>query len=268
MSTTKYIIAVISAIVLVSCDLEREIIVKLPEHKPQLSVEWYIVEGKPFRMTLTESVSYFGQPALPLISNALVTITYNGITDTLKNRFRLGENSRFFNYASDKTAPYGANTTFTMFIRDPKGREATATATSLDPPITDSPQLLWNNSNTESSLLTSIVDFPGQINYFRVLVHNGSTSTPFVADSWFNDQISSIGRITIGSRFAFERGDTAISTVYHISKEYHDFLRSVRTAQNANNSPFGQPSSLVSNIKGGTGIFTTIAETRDTLFVN
>jgi hypothetical protein len=185
----------------------------------------------------------------------------------LNNSIVIGENSRFYNYISNTTATSSINTTFEIYIRDQQGREATATATSLPAATIDTLELLWNNSNTQASLLTSIADFPGQTNYYRVIVHNGSTSEPFIADSWFNDQISSNGRITIGSQFAFEKGDTAIVTVYHISKEYHDFLRSVRNAQNANLSPFGQPAALQSNINGGIGIFTTIAATRDTLFV-
>jgi hypothetical protein len=267
MPTKKNIIPVLVALVLTACDLEREITIVLPEHEPQLSVEWYVVPGKPFRMTLTESVSYFGQPTLPVISNAIVTISFNGITDTLNNIIVIGENSRLYNYVSNTLAPSDINTTFEIYIKDQGGREATATATSLPPATIDTLELLWNNSNTQASLLTSIADFPGQKNFFRVIVHNGSTSEPFIADSWFDDQISSNGRITIGSQFAFEKGDTAISTVYHISREYHDFLRSVRNAQNANNSPFGQPAALQSNIEGGIGIFTTIVETRDTLFV-
>jgi hypothetical protein len=263
----KNIYLTLALLIMVGCDLEREILVELPEHEPRLSVEWYVEPGKPFRMTLTESVNYFGQPTLPVIINALVTISFNGITDTLNNSIVIGENSRFYNYISNTTATSSINTTFEIYIRDQQGREATATATSLPAATIDTLELLWNNSNTQASLLTSIADFPGQKNYYRVIIHNGSTSKPSIADSWFNDQISSNGRITIGSQFAFEKGDTAIVTVYHISKEYHDFLRSVRNAQNANQSPFGQPAALQSNINGGIGIFTTIAATKDTLFV-
>lgn len=267
MKGKKYIILVLAALSMIGCDLEREVLVVLPQHEPQLSVEWYIEPGKPFRMTLIESVGYFDAPSLPAISDALVIISYNGISDTLKNQFAAGQNLRVYNYVSETTAPFETGITYQMYVRDAKNREATASSTSLPATTIDTLELLWNSSNTQASLLTSVVDFPGQKNYYRVIVHSGTTSEPSIADSWFDDQISSNDLITIGSQFAFEKGDTAIVTVYHISKEYHDFLRSVRNAQNANLSPFGQPAALQSNINGGIGIFTTIAETRDTLFV-
>jgi hypothetical protein len=252
---------------LASCNLEKVVEVELPEFKSDLSVEWYIEAGKPFRMTLTESVSYFDSASLPLVNNALVVVSYNGVSDTLRNGLQIVDTTRFFNYTSKKIAPSQAGTVFNMYIKDSKGREARATTTLLPPAKIDSLRLLWNKTDTAASLLTTIVDDPTRKNYFRRFIHKGNLSTRRVSSTWFTDLTATNNRITIGSGFNIKRGDTAIVTLFHIEKDYYDFIQSLDDAQDANGSPFQQPSALKTNISGGIGIFAAIAESRDTLFV-
>ena len=63
------------------------------------------------------------------------------------------------------------------------------------------------------------------------------------------------------------KGDTIISTLFHIDKAYYDFRESVQNAINSNGNPFGQPGVLKSNIEGGLGIFTGLTFDRKTLII-
>ena len=251
---------------LTACDLEKVVDIALPEYTPQLSVEWYIEAGKPFRMTLTESVSYFDSARLPIINGALVVVSYNGISDTLRNVF-LQDSNRFYNYASNKIAPSQVGTVFKMSIKEKNGRECSATTTLLPIAKIDSLRLLWDKSDTLASVLTTIIDDPAQKNYYRRFIHKGDTRRRPENRTWFTDLTATNNRVSIGGRYNFKRGDTAIVTVYHLSKEYYDFINSSDDAEDANGSPFEQPSAITTNIEGGIGIFTTIVADRDTLFV-
>jgi hypothetical protein len=265
MKNIVYTIALFS-LILIGCNLEKVIEIELPEYTSQLSIEWYIEAGKPFRMTLTETVSYFDSARLPIINDALVVINYNNITDTLRNGF-LQDSNRFYNYFSNKIAPNQVGTVFNMYIKDKKGREVKATTTLLPVAPIDSLRLLWNKSDTLASVLTTIKDDPSQKNFFRLFLHKGDTRRGPELRRWFTDQTSTAGRVTIGSRFEFKRGDTVIATAYHLTKEYYDFINSSDDAEDANQGPFDQPSAIYSNIVGGIGIFAPIVAYRDTLFI-
>lgn len=260
------IISLLLIVFLIGCDLEKVIEVELPEYTPQLSIEWYIEAGKPFRMTVTESVSYFDSARLPIINKALVVVSYNGVSDTLRNGF-LQDSNRLYNYFSNKIAPKQVGTVFNMYVKDEKGREARATTTLLPVAPIDSLRLLWNKSDTLASVLTTIKDDPNQKNYFRLFLHRGDTRKRPESRRWFTDLSATNNRVSSGSRFTFKKGDTVIVSVYHLTKDYFDFINSSDNAEDANQSPFDQPSAITSNIKGGIGIFTTIVLDRDTLFV-
>lgn len=201
-----YTIIAFATTLLVSCDLEKVVEVKLPEFESQLSVEWYIEAGKPFRMTLTESVSYFDSARLPIINNALVVVSYNGISDTLKNGLLLLDTARFVNYFSSKNAPSQTGTVFNMYIRDKTGREARATTTLLPPAKIDSLRLLWNKTDTAASILTTVIDDPTRKNFFRRFMHKGSTNKRANGVMWFTDLTATNNRITVGSGFNWKRG--------------------------------------------------------------
>ena len=68
-----------------------------------------------------------------------------------------------------------------------------------------------------------------------------------------------------GSGYQFSEGDTVINTLFHIEKAYADFLESVDAAIGANGNPFGQPSTIISNLEGDAGaigIFTGLSYDR------
>ena len=104
----------------VSCNRTKNITVPLPAFNSQPVVECYIEPGQPYRLALTESVSYFSAPTLPIIPHALVLITHNGVTDTLK--FQAIPDSidgKAYNYVGDTSikVPFDYNSPFTLCKR-------------------------------------------------------------------------------------------------------------------------------------------------------
>src|SRR6478609_8996865 len=67
-----------------SCNMQKDVDLKLPPYENQMLVECYLAPGKPFRLSILESVSYLANPFPPTVDSAFVTITHNGIVDTLE----------------------------------------------------------------------------------------------------------------------------------------------------------------------------------------
>lgn len=120
---------IIFLLIFTSCNLERNIEIDLPAYENELVVESYIEPGKPYLLTLSESISYFEIPGLkpidlnqslvlnvggfevqttfqdlidqglltaedvpglpPTYDDAVVVITHNGVSDTLENTLYL-----------------------------------------------------------------------------------------------------------------------------------------------------------------------------------
>ena len=53
-----------------------------------------------------------------------------------------------------------------------------------------------------------------------------------------------------------KEADSMVVTLYHIQKEYYDYMQSIRNSTSAYRDPFLTPEVIKSNIKGGLGIFT------------
>lgn len=252
--------------ILVGCDLEKVIEIELPTFQEQLNVECYIQPNESFKLLLTKTVSYFEAPQLPLVSKALVVITYNGRSDTLQNR-PLSINGKFYNYTSTVRAPMQAGTEFTLYVRDSSGTEVRSKTILLKQVKIDSLRVIWNKTDTLASVLTILKDDPTTDNYYRRFFHRDTLDGKPESDSNFRDRIATNGTLTIGTGYNYKVGDTLIATLFHINKDYYEFQQSVDDARDANSSPFQQPSAIKSNIIGGVGIFTAMYGWRDSLII-
>jgi hypothetical protein len=253
-------------LILIGCNLEKVIEIELPTFEAQMNVECYIQPNEPFNLLLTKTVSYFEAPQLPVVNRALVVITYNGRSDTLRNR-SLSINGKFYNYTSNVRAPTQAGTVFTLYVRDASGKEVRSKTTLLKQVKIDSLRVIWNKTDTLASVLTILNDDPTTDNYYRRFFHRDTLDNKPESDSNFRDLTATNGKLTIGTGYRYKVGDTIIATLFHINKDYYDFQQSVDDARDANSSPFQQPSSLKSNINGGVGIFTAMYGWRDSLII-
>jgi hypothetical protein len=289
------IVSIILSTIFYSCDsLERDIDLNLPEPERILTVECYLIAGEPYRVLLTETKGFFENlDACPLVKGATVIIKHNGVSDTLREAFYFSDNcpsdslfgfipyfnadfTRFYNYGSNTICTADYDNDFELEVIDPQGnRHAIARTRFLRPvPISN---MALNFKDTMASLIVSAPDDINTVDFYRLMLHKGSLTDsagffnvckdPVFDLSIDDSRFFNNGVIAFGTGYDFNIGDTLISSIYHIEKEYHDFLETIADAESANFSPFAQPSRVLTNIQGGQGIFTTLSFSRDTVIV-
>ncbi|MFK7935477.1 MAG: DUF4249 family protein [Saprospiraceae bacterium] len=272
-----YSIAIIFS--LAACNLEQEIDLQLPEYNAQVAVECYLEPGEPFTVLLTRSAGYFDAfPTLDesLVENLLeqdaeVSITLDTTTYVLENE--IGFNvftGKIYNYSNGIIVPENYDDDFVLNITTKDGETITSTTQLLTPVVTDSIVVEFDeNIDTLARLLSYFSDDPTQENWYRRMVHKGTLDS-LEFEFALNDQFVDDGNLVFGTGFDYVEGDTIFSTLFHITEEYHDFLESIGGALDANGNPFGQPSSILSNVTGTAdpiGIFTGLARETELVII-
>lgn len=265
---------------LAACNLTKDVEIDLPEYDRQPVVECYLEPGKPFRLLLTRSYAFFDTLGLDstflqntLLDGALVTIAYNGQTDTLKNQLVADlAPIKIFNYFGQNTVPATPGTTFVLHIRLPNnGGEITGTTTMI--PLVPIDSVIVEFSPDVDSLarvLTYITDDLGQENFYRRLLNYKSLDSMPDQDFLVTDRFSQTELIAFGTGYELTEGDTVFNTIFHIPRDYYDFVESVQLAVVGNLNPFAQPSPIKSNVRGSAnpvGIFAPLVYDRDTTVV-
>lgn len=257
-----YLILVIG-VSIASCNLSKPIDIKLPPYEKQLIVECYLENGKPYRLALSESSEFTG-PVIPnVLQFASVTITHKGIRDsliflpTIDTLYR-----KFYNYQSATLAQYDTVNEYFLEVKDLLTQRVVTGKTKFMPVVNlDNVKILFN----KDSLAAVKVNFDDNIlqsNFYRFLIHSDSSQNEQRFGFFFNDALYSSSRIELFTNYRFDYGDPLYFTLYHLEKQYYDFLRSTNDAANANGNPFAQPSAIKSTVNGGIGVFTTLSYNR------
>ena len=289
---------VVLSLIASSCgNFERDIEIELPEVEKKLVVECYLTPGEPYRVLLTETKGYFDDlDDCPIVKGATVIIKHNGVNDTLSEAFYREEDcrfdnffgilpffnadySRFYNYGSSTICARDYENSFELEVIDHNGeRNATATTRILPPVEIDSARSVFNEEDKAYALFF-LQDDATQVNFYRILLHETSLtiedSIPLITlandpefDATVDDARFFNGEtISWGTNYDYQEGDTLIATVYHIDQAYHDYRETLADAQSSNGNPFAQPGRIISNIQGGTGVFTFLSYDRDTLII-
>ncbi|MCP2043774.1 DUF4249 domain-containing protein [Pontibacter sp. HSC-36F09] len=264
---TIYTLLMPLLLLLASCDLEQEVEVKLPPHESQLVVECYLEPGKTLRAVVLESVSYFNDPELPLVPDAEVFITHKGRTIKLPfSPVQNKETGKYFTHRHSEILNLQPGDVVTLEVKDSKGRHVTGTTTIMGQVPIEAVEWKFNEKN-KAYLLTSYQDDPNTENFYRYMVNRDSLSNSSQRDFISSDRLTNGQRVSYGSGYEYEEGDTLVVSLFHIEQQYYDFLGSVSDARNANGNPFAQPSRIVSSVKGGIGIFTNLSYNRKTVVI-
>lgn len=255
-----------------NCNLEKDVDLNLPTYESKLVVECYLEVGRPFVAVISESVDFFAEPGLPIISGATVTIRHQGqIYNLNEGVFTDPTGTKLYNYGSNSVCPANYNEDFTLFVSDGNGRIATATTQILEPILIDTLEVVWMPEDPTMALVfTRFQDPPDEENFYRRMFQSGGIlgEGDDRQDFTTTDNFATTdNEIIYGTEFDFMKGDTVISTLFHIDKTYYDFQESVQDAINSNGNPFGQPGIIKSNIEGGIGIFTGLSYDRKTLII-
>ena len=257
---------------MISCNLDREVEIVLPEYDSQRVIECYLEPGKPFRLLLSNSSSYFDP--FPTEENLLlfldqilekdadVRITFGNREIQLRNELNIDfETLKFFNYVSDEMVPDDYSIDYNLEIVLKDGRTITGQTRILPPVPIDSLALEFNERGLARTLVF-VKDDRSVPRYYRRMLHFGSLDSlpdqDFIADNSIVDN----GLLAFGHGFSAESGDTIINTIFTIDKAYFDFLVSLNGSIAANGNPFAQPGVIFSNVRGSAGaigIFTGIS---------
>jgi hypothetical protein len=266
------------AFAVVSCDLEREVDIDLPEYEGRLFVECYLEPGQPMNLSLTRTSSYFDlfpTSTLDFINGILeegatVTITHNGQDYELENNLTFNPfTQKVFNYSLNVTVPFDFENDFELNIITKDGETITG-KTRITPlmPV-DSVVTQFAENDTLARILVYMTDDMTQDNYFRRVLHEGSLDS-IPEFSFALDDRASEGILIFGTFYDYVVGDTVINTIYSIEEDYFEFLQSIDFAVQSNGNPFAQPSPIVSNVEGtagAIGIFTGFTYDRRTTII-
>lgn len=270
----------LSALFFASCNLEQTIDIDLPEYDNQIMVECYLIPGEPFALALTRSAGFFdafpsGDDFLEsiLVDSAQVFIRYDDQEVELSNLlFFDQETGRAFNYISLVPIPVNYDSEFELAITLPDGETITGKTKIVPPVPIDS--IVVEFDEIRDSLARALVYFeddPSATNYYRqILTQNSFMDSIPYQDFAFDDGFSDSTTIAIGTIPDFKEGDVLYSTLIHISRDYYDFINSIFLSVESNGNPFGQPSTILSNVEGSNnplGVFTGFTIVRDTALV-
>jgi hypothetical protein len=257
-----------------ACNLTRDVEIDLPEYEYQPVVECYLEPGKPFRLLLSRSYSFFDPLGLDstflqktLLQDAEVAITYNGQRVVLENQFSFEPSPlKLFNYTASENVPETVGTEYVLEVTLPDGRTITGNTIMLPKVVVDSVPVQFNPANdTLARTLLYFTDDLGQSNFYRRMLHYGNLDSLPAQDFVTNDRFSVTAKVVFGMGYDLVKGDTVFNAIYHITPAYYDYLESVQLAISSSFNPFSQPSPIKSNVSGTAnplGIFTCLVYDR------
>lgn len=261
--------AIFSILLFASCSKDYNI--QLPPNESKLVIECYLEDGEPLRVLVSESAALLDTSTIPpVLIAATVVITHGNDKDTLLpfsyvDRLR----RRAYNYGSNKII-YKNNlpeTDYRIDVTDNKGRHANGITRFINPVAIDSLIPTFNNEN-KAFCITKFKDDPAITNYYRlVLTRNAlydSINLDVVIDNSFANNSH---EIVYGSGYNFQRGDSVYACLYHLTHDYYLYLNTLQNARTALVNPFAVSGEIVSNIKGGLGVFAALSYTRKSVIV-
>ncbi len=243
---------------LFSCELEKTIEVNLPGQEKQLVAEAYLERDKPLRILLMETDAYFDTLRFPFVNDAIITLAGPDGIDTIKQESYLDIVARkFYNYSAEKQAYKEGEYRIRI---DGGGRILDGKTRFLPQPRLDSIEIQYSpDADSAARFLFWIQDFPGEQNFYRIIMNEDSLSGQNVLEFTFTDNGLDGKRFPIGTSYRFDKNKNYILRLFHIEQQYYQYLRALSAADRANGNPFAQPSTIQSPMQGsGYGIFTTL----------
>lgn len=252
-----YALTLLLGVLLAAC--QQDVDVKLPPYESKLVLECYLEDGQPLRLTLLESQPYLAVSAPALVDGATVVLTHQGKTDTIPNVPAVDRaTGKSYNYSSPKRIKADYDAPYTLTVTDRQGRKLTATTNFIRPVAIKSitPEF---NAKGDAYGLTKFDDNQQIKNYYRLTLTRNRRIDTLSLDALLDDSFSNGKEINWGSGYTFKPGDTLHATLYHCTEDYYKFLITAQGARQANVNPFSASGEVISNVKGGLGVFATLS---------
>jgi Domain of unknown function (DUF4249) len=256
-------------VVFIGCSKNYDI--TLPPNKSELMIECYLENGQPMRALISESVNLLDTSTIPpIFIQALVVISHGGVKDTLIPFPYIDTLRRkAYNYGKEKNvvANFTNNEVYRIDVFDNKGRHAYATTQFLEP-VTQLSLTPIFNAQQKAYCLTKFKDNPATSDYYRLLINKNALYDSTQVDALFdNNFVNTNNEYVFGSGYSFKSGDTINARVFHLTEDHHSFINTVQNALAALVNPFAASGEIVSNVKGGIGIFAALTYTQKSIRV-
>jgi hypothetical protein len=231
---------------------KADINVQIPEGPRNIVVEGYVTPGYRTELTLTESNTLNDDLVLLAIWNAQVKINTDTGTMIAQNiLYNKKDRHTVVNYSCRDTVRQGAHSFFHLNITTKDGRSVQASTKIVSSVKIEKVELNNDNIVVHHNLPTDTSK------YFKLSIANYKQGNPVLTKSVLYDQNNSNSTSCVMPLYNYKNeADSIVVTLFHIQKEYYDYLNSVENASSAFFDPVLNPETIKSNINGGIGIFT------------
>lgn len=246
---------------------QQGIDVMLPPYESKIVLECYLEDGQPLRLSLLESQPYLAVSAPVLVNGATVVLAHQGKTDTIPNLPAVNlATGKSYNYSSPKRIKADYDAPYTLTVTDKRGQVLTATTRFIRPVAIKSITPEFNDKGKAYGL-TKFDDNPQTKNFYRLTLTRNRRIDTLSLNALIDDSFSNGKEINWGSGYTFQSGDTLYATLYHCTEDYYKFLTTAQSARQANVNPFSASGEVISNVKGGLGVFAALSYDTKTAIV-
>jgi Domain of unknown function (DUF4249) len=254
---------------LISCSKDYDI--KLPDNKSELVVECYLENRQPMRALISESTNLLDSSTTPpIFLQALVIISHGNKKDTLRPfPFVDTLRKKVYNYGSTKNviANFTSNEKYTIDVYDAKGRHAYGTTQFIDTVRGLSFTPIFN-TEAKAYCLTKFSDNSPNADYYRLVLNKNTLYDSVDIDVLIDNSFANANNEFIyGSGYNFKMGDVINGRVFHLTYDYYLYLTTLQNARAALVNPFAVSGEVVSNIRGGLGVFAALSYTQKSVIV-
>lgn len=249
----KRLILLISIIAFIAQGCSKaDINVLIPEGPRNIVVEGYVTPGYPTELTLTESNTLNDDLVLLAIWNAQVKISTDTGTMIAQNiLYNKRDRHTIVNYSCRDTVRQGSHSFLNLHITTKDGRSVQASTKIVSSVKIEKVDLNNDNIVVHHNLPTDTSK------YFKLTITNYKQGNPLLTKTVLYDQNNSHSTSCVMPLSKYKNdADSIAVTLFHIQKEYYDYLNSVENAHSAFFDPLLNPEAIKSNINGGIGIFT------------
>ena len=229
-----------------------DIDVMIPEGPRNIVVEGYVTPGYPTELTLTESNTLNDDLVLLAIWNAQVKInTDTGAMIARNILYNKSDRQIVVNYSCRDTVRQGSHSFLNLNITTKDGRSVQASTKIVSSVKIEKVELNDDNIVVHHNLPADTSK------YFKLSIAGYKEGDPVLTKTVLYDQNNSNSTSCVMPLSKYKNeADSIVVTLYHIQKEYYDYLHSVENASSAFFDPLLNPETIKSNINGGIGIFT------------
>lgn len=231
---------------------KTDIDVVIPEGPRKIVVEGYITPGYPAELTLAESNTLNDELVLLAVWNAQVKIGTDTGTMIAQNiLYNKSDRHVVVNYGCRDTVRQGSHSFLNLNITTKDGKTVQASTKIVSSVKIGKVELNNDNIVVHHNLSTDTSK------YFKLSIVNYKNGDQVLTKSVLYDQNNSNSTSCVIPLSNYKnKADYIEVTLFHIQKEYYDYLNSVENANSAFFDPLLNPESIKSNINGGLGIFT------------